>query len=96
MLYGHLLLQLFWQAFPGAVFVDLSKAAASQLAGQDGAEGLPAAVMVNDIGVETVIDAQKFDFEFNKVRSQRQSAADTHVCACIRLLAGPQLEGAHV
>lgn len=57
------MLQLFKRTFPSAIFIDLTKTAAQLLADQEGPT-----VTVNDIGLETVIDVQKFNIAFNKVR----------------------------
>ncbi|WIA19521.1 hypothetical protein OEZ85_004130 [Tetradesmus obliquus] len=53
------MLQLFKAAFPDAIFIDLSKAAAQLLAAEGG-------VTITDLGCETTIDVQQFHFEFNK------------------------------
>jgi hypothetical protein len=61
-----LLLQLFQRTFPSAIFIDMKLAAARLLADQGAAEGGPT-MAVNDMGLETVIDVQKYNIAFNKV-----------------------------
>lgn len=81
------MLQLFKAAFPDAIFIDLSKAAAQLLAAEGG-------VTITDLGCETTIDVQQFHFEFNKVRNaaaaaaaRRMSASWDEVCPLQRSLA---------
>jgi lysylphosphatidylglycerol synthetase-like protein (DUF2156 family) len=72
------MLQLFRAAFPGAIFIDLSKRAAQLLAAQGG-------VTITDLGAETTINVQQFSFEFNKVRCSSNGCPTRH-SAVVQLL----------
>jgi hypothetical protein len=64
----------FRQAFPGAVFMDVSKSLA-QLVAEDEAGWPGVSMTATDMGADTVIDVQRFHFDFNKVRWRGCSAA---------------------